>query len=181
VIESLKITTQRIDMKKVILSTLLPLIVYSNAQSLDEVTLSIGESRDGIKIYRAGVRRAFESKWLQSSYGYLSGYYELSLNYWKGKKDKNLGIALSPVFAYYLDFNEIKPFFEVGIGASLFKDSKIDNRDLSTNFLFEDRIGVGVKYKNLELSFRFMHYSNGSIKEPNDGIDIWIGSLSYKF
>jgi len=172
-------------MKKLILalSTVLTLNYASSINNyIDATTISIGESRDGIKIYRLGLRKDFSSKWLESKYGYLSGYYEGSINYWKGESgDKNYGIALSPVFAYYLKFGEFKPFVEISIGTSLFKEKVIDGRNLSTNFLFEDRIGVGARYKNLEFSFRFMHYSNGSIKQPNDGIDIWIGSISYKF
>ena len=167
-------------MKKILLASIFLINLYGF--NIDEVTLSIGESRDNIKIYRLGVRKNFSSKWLKSSFGYFSGYYELSINYWKGKSlDENFGVALSPVFAYYLDFGNFKPFIEAGIGVSYFKEDKIDNRDLATNFLFEDRIGIGVKYRNIEGSFRFMHYSNGSIKEPNDGIDIWIASISYRF
>jgi len=174
-------------MRKILLATALLSLFGANAQEInssfvDAATLSIGESRDGIKIYRLGLRKDFSSKWLESKVGYLSGYYEGSINYWKGESgDKNYGIALSPVFAYYLDAGDFKPFVEFGIGVSLFKEKVIDGRNLSTNFLFEDRIGVGARYKNLEFSFRFMHYSNASIKAPNDGIDIWIGAVSYKF
>ena len=68
-----------------------------------------------------------------------------------------------------------------GIGLSLWTDTRMGNRDLSTNFLFEDRIGAGVRIGNWDLNFRYMHYSNASIKKPNDGIDIFIGSISYRF
>jgi len=44
---------------------------------VDGATLSIGESRDGIKVYRLGLRKDFNSKWAQTSIGYFSGYYEL--------------------------------------------------------------------------------------------------------
>jgi lipid A 3-O-deacylase len=172
-------------MKKIILATtLIGLISANNINSnsyVDAASISIGESRDGIKIYRLSLRKDFKSKWLENKTGYLSGYYEGSLNYFKGKKNKIYGVALSPVFAYYLDAGDFKPFVEASIGFSYFNKHHIDNRNLSTNFLFEDRIGVGARYKNLEFSFRFMHYSNGSIKAPNDGIDIWIGAVSYKF
>jgi len=175
-------------MKKIALAAVLACSIHANdladnsSSFIDGATISIGESRDGIKIYRMGLRKDFSSKWVQSSFGYLSGYWEGSLNYWKGKSgDKNYGVAVSPVFAYYIDLGEFKPFIEAGIGASIFNKTQIDNRNMSTNFLFEDRIGVGFRYKNFDFSFRYMHYSNASIKAPNDGIDIWIGSISYKF
>jgi len=151
---------------------------------VDGVTASYGKSKDGIKIYRLGLRKDFDSKWGKSSVGYFSGYYELSINYWKGKTNHNktnYGVALSPVFGYYFDLGEIKPYVEAGIGVSLFKHTFIDNRNISSHFLFEDRIGAGVRVKNFDFSFRYMHYSNAGIVKPNSGIDIFIGSISYKF
>ena len=177
-------------MKKSLIATALIFTAVSSANAgdlssyVDGVTASYGKSHDGIKIYRIGLRKDFDSKWAKSSVGYFSGYYELSFNYWKGKTNHNktnYGIALSPVFGYYFDFGEVKPYVEAGIGVSLFKNTFIDNRNMATNFLFEDRIGVGVRVNNFDFSFRYMHYSNASIKAPNDGIDIFIGSISYKF
>ena len=177
-------------MKKslIVASSILALSTSLSAADLssyvDGVTASYGKSHHGIKIYRLGLRKDFDSKWGKSSVGYFSGYYELSFNYWKGKTNHNktnYGVALSPVFGYYFDLGEIKPYIEAGIGVSLFKNKWIDNRNMSTNFLFEDRIGAGVRVNNFDFSFRYMHYSNASIKAPNQGIDIFIGSISYKF
>ena len=177
--------------KKVVLALLLAGFQVLSANSIadksgyvDAVTVSIGESRDDIKIYRLGLRKDFDSRWIESKVGYLSGYYELSLNYWKGKSSNhknNYGVALSPVFNYYFNMGEIKPYLEAGIGVSLFNKTWIDNRNMSTHFLFEDRLGAGVRVGNFDFSFRYMHYSNASIKAPNMGIDTFIGSISYKF
>ena len=57
----------------------------------------------------------------------------------------------------------------------------IADRNLSTNFQFEDRIGVGMKIGFFDLKFRYMHYSNASIIEPNNGIDIWMFTTSIDF
>ena len=158
---------------------------FSNAQGLNEyidsVTFSIGQSKDDIDIYRIGLRKDFDSKWAQTKSGYLSGYYELSANYWKYKSENNFGVAFSPVFAYYVDLGDYKPYIEAGIGVSYWSKTHIKTRNMSTHFHFEDRIGVGLRYKNFDFSFRYMHYSNAGIKHPNPGIDIFIGSISYKF
>ena len=167
-------------MKKLILCALLSIVSW--AQYIDGATVSIGKSKDKIDIYRVGVRKSFNSKWLANKTGYLSGYWELSLNYWKKKHySSNLGIALSPVFAYYLDYGNFKPFVEAGIGVSYFKNTTIATRDISSHFLFEDRIGIGFIYKNFEFSYRYMHYSNAGLVKPNRGIDIFIVSFSYRF
>ena len=149
---------------------------------IDAIGIGYGQSKDNIDIYRLTLRRDFQSRWFESATGYLSGYWEGSLNYWNGRGDENYGIALSPVFAYYFNLSEgVRPFIEGGIGASLWSETRMGPRNLSTNFLFEDRIGAGVRIGAWDLSLRYMHYSNASIKQPNDGIDIFIGSVNYKF
>ncbi|WP_457608597.1 acyloxyacyl hydrolase [Nitratifractor sp.] len=148
----------------------------------DAITVNYGQSKDHIDIYRIGLRRDFRSRWFESSVGYLSGYWEGSLNYWNGRGDENFGIALSPVFAYYFHLSETaKPYLEGGIGASLWSRTAMGPRDLSTHFLFEDRIGAGVRFEHWDLAIRYMHYSNAGIKKPNDGIDIFLASVSYRF
>jgi len=147
------------------------------------VSLGYGQSKDDIDIYRIGVKKDFVSQWFTSATGYVSGYFELSYNRWKGSEDEINGAALSPVFVYYFDRGNqtVRPYIEGGIGLAYIDETKIQGRNMSTNFQFEDRIGVGVAIKSFDLSFRYMHYSNASIKAPNDGIDIWIGSLSWYF
>ncbi len=148
---------------------------------IDGITLNIGESKDNIKIYRLGLQKDFNSRWGESSIGYLSGYYELSLNYWKWNSDKNYGVALSPVFAYYFKAGDFRPYIEGGIGGSYWSKTKIRHRDIGSHLHFEDRIGAGVRYKNIDFNFKYLHYSNAGLKKPNNGIDIFIGAISYKF
>jgi lipid A 3-O-deacylase len=160
-----------------------PTVTTTEAPSapwIDAIGIGYGQSKDNIDIYRLTLRKDFRSRWFESDFGYLSGYWEGSLNYWSGRGDENYGIALSPVFAYYFDISStFRPYLEAGVGASLWSETRMGPRNLSTNFLFEDRIGTGVRVGSWDLSFRYMHYSNASIKKPNDGIDIFIGSVSY--
>lgn len=172
-------------MKKLLITAFLATTLLLNAGSIlgniDRATLSIGKSKDGTGIYRIGVRKGFGVQWAKNELGYASGYFELSANYWSKRDENNFGIALSPVLTYTVDFWKIKPYVEGGIGVSLWSKTKINGRDLSTNFLFEDRVGAGLRYGNFDLSFRYMHYSNAGIKHPNNGIDIFISSITYSF
>ncbi len=161
----------------------------AKAQSPDKVNaiaIDIGEGNRGIEIYRLGWQRDF-SHWLENRWVPLSGYFETSLNYWRGSKRERSGndifaIAFSPVFALNLCSDcKYTPYIEAGIGVALLFDTIIDNRDMSSTFQFEDRLGAGIKRGNLDFHVRYMHYSNASLSLPNDGIDIFIGGLSYKF
>ncbi len=161
-------------------------VLFTNTESLalDRISLGIGKSRDSINIYRLGFQQEFGSHWFESKTGHLSGYHEASLSCWQHERESIQQVAYSPVFTY--DFaglgSRVLPYLEAGIGIGYLSKKTINGRDLSTRFQFEDRIGIGVKIgkeKRHDLSFRYMHYSNASIKQPNDGIDIFIFSYTF--
>ena len=164
-------------------SLLFILLAHSMLYAKHAIAFNYGQSKDDIDIYRIAIQQDMGARWFESDLGYLSGYYEASLNYWRAKNsDTNFGVALSPVFAYYFNtLSEYKPYIEGGIGVSLFAKTHIRKRNLSSAFLFEDRVGVGLMTDDYNFEFRYMHYSNANIAEPNDGIDIFIFSISKRF
>lgn len=138
---------------------------------------------DDITIFRLGVRKDAEYKILENPTGWLSGYYEASLGCWSKRSEQVYVAAISPVFVYYIGDPtwKVQPYIEAGIGASCISDKKVYTRDMSSVFQFEDRIGVGLKIKYVDVSVRYMHYSNGSIALPNNGMDIFIATVGYCF
>ncbi len=152
-------------------------------QFIDEATLGIGKSKDDIGIYRLGARKNFDKTFFDSDYGWLGGYYEASLNYWKKDGDQIYGIALSPVFVYYMGnkSNTIHPYIEGGIGGACLSNTMIKNRNMSSHLQFEDRIGVGIRTGSFDFNTRYLHYSNAGIVQPNNGIDIFMFTISYIF
>ena len=158
--------------------------VYAGEEPfLDAVSAGVGQSQDDIDIYRFGLRKDSECRWLANRTGWLSVYYEASLNYWRRRSEDIYGVAFSPVYIYTFghEKNKNHPYIEGGIGIAGIEDTEIGNRNMTTAFQFEDRIGVGVRVEKVDLSFRYMHYSNGSIEQPNDGIDILIFTAGYRF
>jgi len=169
-----------------IILTMFSILSHASADELHknhQLSIGAGVSKDNIGIFRIGIKNSFETPYLHSKYGWLGGYYEFSFNYWKRAEVEITGIATSPVFVYYIGDKSdyYLPYIEAGIGFSFISDRNIRTRDMSTNFNFEDRIGIGVKIEDIDLSARYMHYSNASIVNPNDGIDIFIFTLSSKF
>jgi len=148
-----------------------------------KISLGFGESKDSIKVYRLGLKKDFNTILWTNAYGWVSGYYEASLNYWQKDRENIFGIAYSPVFVHY--FGTISDsynfYIEAGVGLSFISDSMIKCHDMTSNFHFEDRIGVGIKTECCDLNARYMHYSNASIQKPNDGIDMIIFTVSYEF
>ena len=160
--------------------------LYGLAEGLpliDAFSVGVGNSLDdSIDIYRFGVRKDSDLNWLSNPTGWLSVYYEASFNDWKKGDDEVYGAAFSPVFVYYFGdrANAIQPYIEGGIGAAGISETQIAGRNFSTGFQFEDRLGAGVRMKRVDLNVRYMHYSNCSIKEPNDGIDMILFTASYR-
>ncbi len=157
--------------------------IAGDALDFDEVSIGMGESKDNIHIYRLGGKNNFKSTWFESDYGRLSGYYEASVSYWEKEGVKVGVVAFSPVFAYYFGSkdNSIQPYVEAGIGVAYISKTKIKGRDMASNFQFEDRVGLGIKTGAYDFNVRYMHYSNAGLKKPNDGIDIIMFTLAYRF
>jgi len=158
---------------------------HANADGfIDEISFGVGEEKnDDIDIYRLGLKKDFGRQFLANPSGWLSGYFEGSINYWHHTADDIYAAALSPVFVYYFgtETSSVLPYIEAGIGVCVISDTEIGGVDMTTAFQFEDRIGAGIRTEKLDFNFRYMHYSNGSISQPNEGVDILIGTLSYRF
>lgn len=144
-------------------------------------SLDAGRSRDDINVYRVGVQSDF-TDWLKNKDVALSGYLESSLNYWKSSADEIVGIAFSPVFYVPLCENcQTVPYLEAGVGLALISKKIIKQRNMSSTFQFEDRLGFGIKAGNFDFHLRYMHYSNAGLVNPNDGIDIFIAGVAIQF
>jgi lipid A 3-O-deacylase len=134
-------------------------------------------------IYRVGVQKAFKRTFWEGSNSRLSGYWEGSLNYWSAEPDDVFAVALSPVFV--LSFGEdnggYHPFIEAGVGLAILSDDVIGGRQMGSSWQFEDRIGFGIKSDKLGFHYRYMHYSNGDLSKPNQGIDAHVLGMTYRF
>lgn len=173
-------------MKKCLLLCFCFILFYGTAIAESSgygMSLGYGGADPDIDIYRVSVKKDFSSKWLNTDFGYLSGYFELSYNHWEHNDQDINGVALSPVFAYYFgdESNFIRPYIECGIGIAYLDEYHIAARNLSTHFQFEDRVGLGARIGFVDLNFRYMHYSNASIKGPNYGIDIFMFTTAIQF
>lgn len=160
------------------------LILFCSADSVASggVSLGYGKSRNSVNIYHIGFQKDFNSHWVESDAGYISGYHEVSFNYWEHKAEDVKQVAYSPVFTYGFTGlgHSVLPYLEGGIGVSYITETIINKRNMSTHFQFEDIIGFGLEIGTeikLDLNFKYLHYSNANIKKPNEGIDILMFSF----
>ncbi|WP_148252259.1 acyloxyacyl hydrolase [Aidingimonas lacisalsi] len=91
----------------------------------------------------------------------------------------NAALVIAPALRYTFLETPFSPFLEAGVGGALFLDASMEDRDLSTAFQFEDRVAAGLHLEHGgELGISAAHYSNASIKKPNDGFEVY--SLTYR-
>lgn len=169
--------------RKVVWISLVALFCTSNAASgFDGVTFGVGEGQGTVNTYRIAIRKNMDVKWLESAIGYLTVNHEFSINLWQDGNNLLKGIAWSPVFHYRFKAARISPFIELGIGLSYFSGDKFGGRNLSTRFLFEDRIMLGMMIKNMgNVLVGYMHYSNANIDGPNQGMSMLAVQYVYPF
>lgn len=159
------------------------------ALAFDSTSVEVGGS-NAIKLARLGVQWKWDTQWWRSNGNHIGGYWDANLAKWRGSQFQGLpgrsqaitSIGLTPVFRWQHD--SLKGLYaEAGIGVHLLSDL-YDNagRQLSTRFQFGDHVAIGYVFKNaLDLKIKLQHFSNGSIKKPNDGINFTILSASYPF
>ena len=144
-----------------------------SAQAAD-VTAAIGQSGDSTMVYRLGAQWDWNHSWLESSYGRLTGYWDLGYTYWGGDDAaSNHSVSFAPVFVYEFAGQNVRPYIEAGIGVAAFSSTELESNDLGSSFQFEDRIGVGLRFAGQEIGLRAIHYSNAGLKNPNDGAEAY--------
>ncbi|GAB1232159.1 acyloxyacyl hydrolase [Ferrigenium sp. UT4] len=161
------------------------------AAAVDGVLVQLGHGDNGTDLVRGGAIWQWNRQWLDEGRWRLTGYWEAAAGQWRsanaaGKNKRFTDVGFTPVFRFeQQSLSAFAPYFEGGIGAHLIspKFSNADRR-FSTVFQFGDHIGVGARFGDhhqFDFGYRFQHLSNGSIKQPNPGINFNQINLIYRF
>ncbi|WP_192035671.1 acyloxyacyl hydrolase [Halomonas sp. YLGW01] len=94
----------------------------------------------------------------------------------RNREASNAALILAPALRYTFAGGT---FVEGGIGAALFLDAHLRDRELGTAGQFEDRLAMGWPLADGTLQLALAHYSNASLKPPNDGLEVL--SLGYRW
>lgn len=114
------------------------------------------------------------------------GRLEGSLHKWwstldNPKNSEGYIFGITPVFHYQPKHMKFTPFIEMGGGPHLLSNIIIENEYKSTQFQFGSIFGLGIKHKQLEVSYRYLHISNAGIEMPNPGTDFHSLHVAYSF
>lgn len=90
-------------------------------------------------------------------------------------------ILLAPVLRCQLATSGAQPFFEISAGPAHLSETRWEeDHDLSTRWMFADRIGLGYAFEKIEISLNFFHFSNGGLSTHNPGADMVLIRSSLK-
>ncbi|NPA71776.1 MAG: acyloxyacyl hydrolase [Gammaproteobacteria bacterium] len=140
------------------------------------------------------MRLSLGADWKESIYETdnwkVSGRLEASLHSWSSTLNTPLNksgyiIGVSPVFQYqpknYTTAYSMIPYIELGGGPHLLDNIVIENDYKSTQFQFGSIFGLGIKNRDFEISYRYLHISNAGIEMPNPGTDFHNLHIGYYF
>ncbi|MBA2351048.1 MAG: acyloxyacyl hydrolase [Burkholderiales bacterium] len=159
------------------------------ALAYDGVALEIGTG-DSVDMVRAAYQWDWNRQWLNVGNWHVGGYWDAALGYWRGDdtpgSHRNIvDIGLTPVFRLQQTHKSgISPYLEAAVGFHLLSHTSISEQQLATAFQFGDHLGIGMRFgekHRYDLAFRYQHLSNGSIKQPNDGISFGQVRFGYWF
>ena len=163
--------------KAVMLSALL--LLSSAAQAENRLLLGVGSGYGAHSVQLGG-------QWLQDWRPLLSGQLSYGVAAevaaWRSAEDDLIQLSLVPLVQYnFLPHAQWQPIIFAGVGLAWISDTQLGNRDLSSEFQFSSRAGVGLMKGRHSVAFAGRHLSNGGIKQPNQGISYWNLSYGYRF
>ena len=167
--------------------TSLFLTLASNPFHADEYSITLMHSEADVAGFKVGFRWFPESKMAFLEGSNFSHYYHLAYNYWQsldvsGQEGVNNVLELSPIFRYTFSDSAWLGFVETSVGISLFSQTELNERELSTHFQFANMLAFGGAISsNATWNIQLQHYSNNSIKLPNNGINFYNLGFSYKY
>lgn len=85
----------------------------------------------------------------------------------------DVSLGLTPVLEWTIERNQWQAMIETGLGGHYLSKTEHEGRQLSTHFQFGELLGVGTRYKNLQLGLRYQHLSNGDTVVPNNGYNFY--------
>ena len=143
------------------------------AQAADGYSFEVGHAEDDTNLWRVGLQWKWRWKARERHRFHVTGYWDLSYGTWHREHTIH-DFGFTPVFRLQREEGP-GPYAEAAIGFHLLSRVDINStRVFSTHFQFGDHIALGYRFGEegrYDLSVRVQHISNGSIDEPNPGIN----------
>jgi lipid A 3-O-deacylase len=162
------------------------LTTSSSTYAINATGVEFGLGVEDVESVRVNLRWNWNKYWSLTEKWHASGFWEANIGHiWsKGVGKKNIwDVGFIPTFRLRSGVSRF--YFEVGVGAHMLSHDRInDSRELGSKFQFGDRIGFGWSFgekDQREFGYRFLHFSNAHLAEPNDGVNLHLLHLGFNY
>ncbi|MHA7878559.1 MAG: acyloxyacyl hydrolase [Saccharospirillum sp.] len=120
---------------------------------------------------------------IQAEYGplFMQSGLELALGQTNYEDEQQAIINATPLFNWYWPLGPVEGVFETGLGVAWVSATELGPFQYSTPFQFSQIFGLGLKWQDWQLGWRYQHVSNGDIEKPNNGQDFYGVMLKYHY
>lgn len=182
-------------MNKLGIGIIASILSFFSTQSfaVDSISVSYGMNNNlsNLNVFRLGIQWDWHQHWFATKYGYLDGYFDASITQLQTNGNEfdqyQSAQVISVVPMLRVRFNTfantITPYIEAGAGPAFVSETHLADKDISTNYQFDDRLGLGIQFgknQQYEIGYSFNHISNANITTPNPGINIRM-VLTFKY
>ena len=175
---------------KSVVKFLFLLLLSGRVWAVDAVSVEVGKGFY-TDVVRVGAVWDSDRHWSVGSATQLLAYWEATAGVWRGHSQAGenqiiTDLGITPVFRLQQqELSGFASYLEGAIGFHLISPTFIySNRKFGSAFQFGDLVGVGIRYgehRQFDLGYRFLHVSNGNIKQPNPGINFSQVHFIYHF
>lgn len=160
----------------------------SHADAADSASLEFAGSNK-TQILRIGTQWLWNEKWWQSNDTHIGGYWDLMLAQWREQNYQGItdaqhnltSVGITPVFRFQHD-RKMGFYAEAGIGLHWLSANYNNNgHTLTGNVQFGDHIGIGYVVNNWDMGFKYQHFSNAGIQQPNGGVNFAVLKIGHSF
>lgn len=171
---------------------LLVLCLFGSPDSMAEygVTVAYGNGTKNIHSLRLNLDRTWTSPCITTNCRRINGYWELSFSKMTGNQlfvyptNKHLEAVTTSAAIRLQKKIGMLFYLDLGLGLAYMSKDEISSRELGSNLIFEDRLGLGVLLgtkKQFEIGCRLIHYSNAYLAKVNHGLNLHLLELGYWF
>ncbi len=169
-----------------VMAVMLGLSMSFPSYAISGASIQAGYGDEQMQTAQVSLRWNWNKYWSLSKIWNASGFWEAGLGYMqsKGAGKRNVwDIGFSPIFR--LSPGVSRFFLEGGIGARyLTHDQLNDSRQLGSKLLFSDILGFGWNLgekDRYELGYRYQHFSNANLANPNEGVNLHMIRLGFNY
>ncbi len=131
------------------------------------------------KVLGVAWRHKLAQTWEHGLFGFADIYLDAEWHRLNGRHLSGLEkldiLAVKTSFRFFQNQDRTNPlFYEMALGLSHFSDKRFESIRLSSDTQFAIHFGIGWKFDEAgekDIAFRYNHYSNGYLDQPNPGLD----------